>query len=94
MIAYYGYKDGSGEYFISIDSDKCNGCGNCIEKCPKKILELETVMIDLEDKIVTSVKEEFRRQVKYVCNNCDPNNAPCILSCNENAIATIWAPTG
>jgi hypothetical protein len=23
MIANYGYKDGSGEYYISIDTDKC-----------------------------------------------------------------------
>jgi len=90
MITYYGYKDGSGEYFISIDSDKCNGCGECIEKCPKKILKLETVMINLEDKLVSSVKEEFRRQIKYVCNNCHPDNILCVLSCKEKAITTIW----
>ena len=31
MIANYGYKDGSGDWFISIDTDRCNGCGKC---CP------------------------------------------------------------
>ena len=41
MITHYGYTDGSGEYYIVIDSDKCNGCGKCVQKCPQKALELE-----------------------------------------------------
>ncbi len=31
--ANYGYKDGSGEYFITIDTDLCNSCGKCAEAC-------------------------------------------------------------
>ena len=38
MIANYGYKDGSGEYFIAIDTDKCDGCGDCVPVCPGKVL--------------------------------------------------------
>ncbi len=34
MITHYGYIDGSGEYFIVVDSDKCVGCGKCITACP------------------------------------------------------------
>jgi hypothetical protein len=30
MIANYGYKDGSGEFFISIDTDCCDGCGRLL----------------------------------------------------------------
>jgi len=37
MIANYGYKDGSGEYFISIDTDRCNGCGDCVPACPADV---------------------------------------------------------
>ena len=31
MIANYGFKDGSGDWFIVIDTDKCNGCGKCVD---------------------------------------------------------------
>lgn len=37
MIANYGYKDGSGDYFIAIDTDKCDGCGKYVEACPANI---------------------------------------------------------
>ena len=40
MIANFGYKDGSGEFFITIDTDKCNGCGDCIPVCPAGVLEI------------------------------------------------------
>ena len=41
MIANYGYKDGSGDYYISIDTDKCIDCSAgraCLTACPKEIL--------------------------------------------------------
>ena len=40
MIANYGYMDGSGQYFIKIDSDKCDGCGDCVTACPAGVLEV------------------------------------------------------
>ncbi len=93
MIAYYGYKDGSGEYYISIDVSKCNSCTKCIEKCPQKALEMITMMIELEDKIVSSVKEKYRKEIKYICASCShPNKTPCVLSCEQKAITTIWNP--
>jgi NAD-dependent dihydropyrimidine dehydrogenase PreA subunit len=33
----YGYSDGTGEYFITIDNNLCNGCGECAENCPAGI---------------------------------------------------------
>ena len=45
MIANYGYKDGSGEYYISIDTDKCIGCAAeraCLAACPKSMFEIIT----------------------------------------------------
>lgn len=92
MITYYGYTDGSGEYFISIDSDKCNGCGKCVKQCPQAALELEQVFVDLEDKTVAAVKEEQRNKIKYACASCRPeeNRAPCVLACPFGAVKCIF----
>jgi Fe-S-cluster-containing dehydrogenase component len=30
---------------VSIDQDKCTGCGACIIKCPKQILHLDNTTI-------------------------------------------------
>ena len=92
MITHYGYTDGSGEYYIVIDSDKCNGCGICVQKCPQKALQLETMFIDLEDKTVAAVTEEHRKKIKYTCSSCKPesNNAPCVLACEGKAVKYVW----
>ena len=92
MIMHYGYSDGSGEYYIIIDTDKCNGCGKCAKKCPQGTLGLETVFIDLEDKNVVSVGEESRKKIKYSCSACKPENdgAPCVLACETKAIKCNW----
>jgi ferredoxin len=42
MRAHYGYADGSGEYYIIIDTDRCDGCGACASACPKDIFEIIT----------------------------------------------------
>lgn len=92
MIAYYGYRDGSGEYYVIIDASRCNGCLKCIDKCPSSILEMTTVMINLEEKQVVSVKEDKRKEIKYVCASCDHKDkkAFCSVSCEQGAITTVW----
>ena len=94
MIMHYGYIDGSGEYFISIDSDKCNGCSKCVEKCPQNALKLVTELIDLEDKTVVAVSEEHRRKIRYTCAECKPQQGkmPCVLACAQEAITCVWKP--
>ncbi len=94
MITYYGYTDGSGEYYIIVDSDKCSGCGKCVEECPQKALRLEAQFIDLEDKTVVAVIEEHRKKIKYTCAVCKPetNHAPCVLSCKSEAIKCSLNP--
>lgn len=27
-------------YFVEIDADKCQGCGECVEICPKSLIKL------------------------------------------------------
>ena len=94
MITHYGYSDGSGEYYISIDAEKCNGCGKCIENCPQQALEMGSVMVDLEEKLVATVLEKHRREIKYTCSPCNPENrkAPCVFVCDKDAISCTWHP--
>ncbi|MBW1829530.1 MAG: 4Fe-4S binding protein [Deltaproteobacteria bacterium] len=40
MLANYGYKDGSGDFFITLDTDKCDGCGDCVTACPNGVFEV------------------------------------------------------
>jgi Fe-S-cluster-containing hydrogenase component 2 len=91
LITYYGYCDGSGEFYVIVDSNKCRGCGKCVASCPEKALELQTEFIDLEDKTVAAVKEEHRKKIKYTCDACKPekNETPCVLACDGKALRCI-----
>jgi ferredoxin len=95
MLANHGYKDGSGEYFIAIDTDKCTGCGKCAEACPAKVLA--TVPDDndpFREVPVAIVTDEHRRKIKYSCAPCKPTagrrELPCIAACEPKAIAHSW----
>jgi Fe-S-cluster-containing hydrogenase component 2 len=96
MIANFGYKDGSGEFFISIDTDQCNGCGDCIPVCPANIFEVRNQ--DPNDPFreipVAAIKEPERRKIKYACSSCksvsDQPTLPCVGVCKMKAIAHSW----
>jgi ferredoxin len=91
MITHYGYTDGSGRYYVSIDAEKCNACGDCIKECPRSALELSTVMIDIEDKTAAVLKEEHRKKLKYTCALCSKQKIkPCVSICKLKAINTTW----
>jgi ferredoxin len=95
MIANFGYKDGSGEFYISIDTDKCNGCGDCVPVCPAGVLEIRDNDFDpLAEEKMAAVKEEHRKKIKYSCSPCKPEanmkNIPCIMSCKLDAIVHSW----
>ncbi|NLF88705.1 4Fe-4S dicluster domain-containing protein [Candidatus Bathyarchaeota archaeon] len=94
MITHYGYIDGSGEYYIVVDSDKCSGCRKCVIACPEKALELVTEFIDLEDKTVAAIAEEHRKKIRYTCTGCKPETqqTPCISACPSSAISIVWNP--
>ena len=94
MIANYGYKDGSGDYYISIDTDKCIDCGAgraCLEACPKAMFEF---MTDDYDDEVACIKAANRRSVAYDCAECKPaggySSLPCIAACTPGAIKHSW----
>ncbi len=95
MIAHYGYQDGSGEYFIAIDTDRCKGCGACVSACPADLFEIVADPFDpLAERETSVVKEEHRKKLKYSCAPCKPVGRrpplPCIVACPSGAIAHSW----
>jgi NAD-dependent dihydropyrimidine dehydrogenase PreA subunit len=91
MIIHYGYEDGSGKYYVSIDTQKCTACNACIEKCPQKVLKIETIMDDLDDVRVAVVDEAQRKKIHYICAAChQASSIPCSNACESGAIVTTW----
>ena len=94
MIANYGYKNGSGEYFITINTEKCNGCAKCVEVCPYGVMAVGEDQNDpLSDQEVAFVTEQERKKIKYTCAPCKPNKEvipPCIKVCKMSAIVHSW----
>ena len=92
MIANYGFKDGSGDWYIVFDTDKCNGCGKCAEVCPEKVLEVGPDEFDIfREEPVAAVKPEERKKVRYACAPCKPGYGatppPCVVACEPGAIS-------
>jgi Fe-S-cluster-containing hydrogenase component 2 len=94
MIANYGYKDGSGEYYISIDTDKCITCPvgrACLSACPKQMFE--TMTDDYDDEVVW-IRQSNRRTLAYDCVACKPSGGytslPCSTACTPGAIKHSW----
>ncbi|MDP6510601.1 MAG: 4Fe-4S binding protein [Dehalococcoidia bacterium] len=91
MLANYGYSDGSGTYYITLDTDKCNGCGDCVTACPQQMFLVEPDDYD-DDKVV--IKEAMRKDVKYLCAPCKPTagprELPCEATCAPGAIVHSW----
>lgn len=92
MQAHYGYEDGSGPYYITIDTDKCNGCEECVKVCPAQVLEMDEED-PLEERRVATVAHAHRRRLKESCALCKPNGhaaPPCVTACEPAAIEHSW----
>ena len=91
MKANYGYTDGSGSYYVTNDTDLCEGCPHCVEACPENALVVEE---DDYGDLVCMVVEEHRRKVKYTCGPCKPVDGdaeePCHAACPKDAILHSW----
>ncbi len=90
MRAHYGYADGTGEYFIIIDTDKCDGCGECVAACPENVLEMAE---DDYGKLVAKVKDEIITTLGYICPGfkvCSQREVNCRARCKHDAIAHTW----
>ena len=95
MQANFGYKDGSGEFFITIDTDKCDGCGDCVPVCPAHTLELADNEFDpLAEGRIAVVRRASRKTIKYDCGPCKPptgeRHLACMTACKPGAIVHSW----
>jgi ferredoxin len=96
MIANYGYKDGSGEFFIRLDTDSCNGCGDCVSACPAGAFEVreEDPNDPFRETPVAVIKDSERKKIKYTCGPCKPGvdrpPLPCLTACKTGAIRHYW----
>ena len=95
MIANYGYQDGSGDFFITIDTDKCDGCGDCVTACPAQVFETGEDPDDpFREEPVAMVCEAQRKKLKYACGSCKPvgdrPELPCVKVCGPGAIDHSW----
>jgi len=95
MIAHFGYQDGSGSFFIAVNTDRCTGCGECVPACPAGVFELvENPYDPLTGAVIAIVKETQRHRLKYACAPCKPERhpppLPCLAACQPGAIAHSW----
>jgi ferredoxin len=92
MRASYGYTDGAGDWYLIIDSDRCDGCAKCVDICPEGVLEVRENELDpMSDEPVAAVKNEHRKKIRYSCAPCRPGcgaqPAPCVAACEPGAIS-------
>lgn len=94
MIANYGYEDGTGSYYITIDTDKCKVCKgkNCIKACPAGLFCMEED--DWGDEVVI-IRDDLCNTLKEQCIDCKqeanrPEQLPCQQACSAQAIIHTW----
>ena len=80
MKISYGYADATGEYYLTIDTDRCNGCGDCVPACPKNILEM---CVDDYDETKVRVEEKAVKTLGFTCpgTKLGVSESSCRLAC-------------
>lgn len=91
MIANYGYEDGSGHYYIKVDTAKCAECEEkaCITKCPEGLFITE--LDDFDDEVVV-IRENARNTLQTNCADCKSEGKTelCLTACTAEAIGFSW----
>lgn len=91
MKVHYGYTDATGDYFISIDRNKCDGCGLCITACPAGIFGMTTGDSGAPK---AAVKESARKRLAQFCPGHEKCKASigktCHVVCKPEAIGHSW----
>jgi ferredoxin len=97
MIANYGYEDGSGFYYITIDGGLCAACSDhgCTAACRQGVYAVE---MDDYDDFVAVVDEKARKRLRELCSACKAQNGsrgsehklPCTDACPAGALRHSW----
>jgi hypothetical protein len=94
MKAHYGYEDGSGSYYITVNTEYCTSCDGkpCVDACVQRIFEKE--IDDFDDEVVI-VREDSRNSLRSICAACKPQIGrlralPCEIACEKGMIAHSW----
>lgn len=94
----YGYKDGAGTWYVTVDTGACDGCGDCLEACPADLWELkedEFAILEQGDP-VAGIEEAHRKSLRYDCSPCKSpsgsgdGRAACADACHADAISFSW----
>ena len=87
----YGYNDGTGDYYITIDLERCDGCGECVSACPEDIFE---VVAEDGRQPIARVVEAARKRLSIVCpgySSCSSRHLiNCQSACPSDAISLTW----
>jgi ferredoxin len=100
----YGYKDGAGTWYITVDTDACHGCqdsdgpARCVDVCPADMWELKADEFAIleESSQVAGIKEEHQQSVRYDCSPCKSPSGDtgevgaCVEACPVDAIEFSW----
>jgi predicted CoA-substrate-specific enzyme activase len=89
MKVNYGYSDGTGEYFITVDTSKCDGCGECVKACPSGLF---VIFNNENGRPKATIKEEMRKKIAIACpgfRNCGLT-VRCHSVCPKDAISHTW----
>jgi predicted CoA-substrate-specific enzyme activase len=91
MKVQYGYNDATGDYYITIDTGKCDGCGKCVPACPAAIFE---VFGKDGRRPKARVVESHRKRLSILCPGfraCSKaNEMNCQGACPQGAISLSW----
>lgn len=97
MIANYGYRDGSGEYYITIDTAKCVECAGrwCVEACPEHLFEIEPDDYDDEAAVIVEAGRRVLKERCSVCKSAGEHSGgcgalPCTAACLPGALMHSW----
>jgi len=91
MKVQYGYSDGTGDYFITVNTGLCDGCGDCVKACPAGIF-----VVDRDDsgQPKVRVKEEVRKRLSFLCpgfQSCSSKSeVNCHSVCQKDALSHSW----
>lgn len=69
---------------LSVDPDKCNGCGICVETCPQNLIILTSRSEKIHIACATSTGPE---PIKDICGNGCVKCYICLAACDNRAIS-------